>query len=77
MKTIFDTDIKGRTRTIAYTDENGYIENITITESFNDKGKHEYICYSTISGRTFNRFTKSKKEQAILDKVNSFLGIEF
>jgi len=76
MQVVFDTDIRGRTRSVSYEAEDGGIDNICVTEAFDEKGRRTYVTYAPFYGLPFNRFTKKKKEIAIMEKVNEFLGIE-
>lgn len=73
---IFDTDIRGRTRSISYEDAEGGIENLSVTEGFDEKGRRTYITYTPFYGKPWNKFTRNKKEIALMEMANTILGIE-
>lgn len=75
-KIIFDTDIRGRTRKISYEDQDGGIENLEVTEGFDEKGRRTFVSYTPFYGKSWNKFTKNKKEIALMEMANNFLGIE-
>jgi hypothetical protein len=73
IKTIFDTDVRGRTRTFAWTDKKGEIINLSVTEGYDEKGRKTYTTYQPYCGETFNRFTNRKKEKEIIELLKDYL----
>jgi hypothetical protein len=73
IKTIFDTDVRGRTRTFAWTDKSGEIINVDVTEGYDEKGRNTFTTYQLYGEGAFNRFTNRKKEKEIIKLLEDYL----